>query len=149
MGGRGHPAPGTRPDDELSRVRPGLRARRRDRPAAAPGRVPAAPGLPVRRVAARGGRRGRAACVPGLLAGPADRAQPHPAGWRRPARRLPRPARTASRLVVMKAEHEFFAVDQVPWQPDANAPTITARVLSSGEDERTLTRIAHWAPGTE
>jgi ChrR-like protein with cupin domain len=49
----------------------------------------------------------------------------------------------------MKAEHEFFAVDQVPWQPDATAPTITARVLSSGADERTLTRIAHWAPGTE
>jgi hypothetical protein len=49
----------------------------------------------------------------------------------------------------MKAEHEFFAVDRLPWQPDANAPTITERVLTRGGDERTLTRIAHWAPGTE
>jgi hypothetical protein len=49
----------------------------------------------------------------------------------------------------VKAEHEFFAVDQVPWQVDAHAPTVVERVLSRGEDERTLTRIARWAPGTD
>lgn len=49
----------------------------------------------------------------------------------------------------MKDEHEFFAVDRVSWQVDAHAPTITERVLSRGEDDRTRTRIAHWAPGTE
>lgn len=49
----------------------------------------------------------------------------------------------------MKAEHEFFAVDDVPWQSDAHAPTISERVLSRGTDDRTLTRIARWAPGTD
>jgi ChrR-like protein with cupin domain len=49
----------------------------------------------------------------------------------------------------MKAEHEFFAVDQVPWQPDRHTPTVSERVLSHGEDDRTLTRIAHWSPGTD
>jgi hypothetical protein len=49
----------------------------------------------------------------------------------------------------MKAEHEFFPVDQVPWQGDSDTPTITERVLSRGEDDGSLTRIARWAPGTE
>jgi hypothetical protein len=49
----------------------------------------------------------------------------------------------------MKAEHEFFAVDQVPWRVDASAPAVTERVLSQGEDSATLTRIARWAPGTD
>lgn len=49
----------------------------------------------------------------------------------------------------MKAEHEFFPVDQVPWQTDARTPTISERLLSHGDDERTLTRIARWAPGTD
>jgi ChrR-like protein with cupin domain len=49
----------------------------------------------------------------------------------------------------MKAEHEFFAVDRLPWQADAHAPTVDQRVLSEGDDERTLTRIARWAPGTD
>lgn len=49
----------------------------------------------------------------------------------------------------MKAEHEFFPVDRVPWRVDAQAPTISERVLSRGDDERTLTRIARWAPGTD
>lgn len=52
-------------------------------------------------------------------------------------------------MAGMKAEHEFFAVDQVPWRVDAQAPTISERVLSRGYDERTLTRIARWAPGTD
>ena len=52
-------------------------------------------------------------------------------------------------MAGMKAEHEFFAVDQVPWQVDAGAPTISERMLSRGDDERTLTRIARWAPGTD
>ena len=51
--------------------------------------------------------------------------------------------------MTMKAEHEFFAVDQVPWQADAHAPAVTERVLSRGADDRTLTRIARWAPGTD
>jgi len=53
----------------------------------------------------------------------------------------------ATTLVGMKDEHEFFPVDQVAWQ--AATPTVTERTLSRGEDERTLTRIAHWAPGTD
>lgn len=52
-------------------------------------------------------------------------------------------------MAGMKAEHEFFAVDEVAWRADAQAPTITERVLSRGDDERTLTRIARWAPGTD
>ncbi|TDV56619.1 ChrR-like protein with cupin domain [Actinophytocola oryzae] len=49
----------------------------------------------------------------------------------------------------MKAEHEFFAVDGLPWQVDATAPTVLERVLSRGDDERTLTRVARWEPGTD
>jgi hypothetical protein len=49
----------------------------------------------------------------------------------------------------VKAEHEFFAVDQVAWQVDAHAPTVFERMLSRGEDERTLTRVARWEPGTD
>ncbi|GAA1511408.1 cupin domain-containing protein [Kribbella lupini] len=45
----------------------------------------------------------------------------------------------------MKAEHEFFAVDQVPWTYAGNG--ITQRVLSEGPEDN-LTRIARWAPGT-
>ncbi|MEV6284990.1 cupin domain-containing protein [Kribbella sp. NPDC051770] len=45
----------------------------------------------------------------------------------------------------MKAQHEFFAADQVAWTPDA--PGITQRVLSEGPEDN-LTRIARWAPGT-
>ncbi|ONI69916.1 cupin [Kribbella sp. ALI-6-A] len=45
----------------------------------------------------------------------------------------------------MKAEHEFFPVDQVAWT-DAGGGT-SQRVLSEGHDGE-LTRIAHWAPGT-
>lgn len=47
----------------------------------------------------------------------------------------------------MKEEHEFFAVDQVPWQVDTQ--TVYERVLSRGEDERALTRITRWEPGTD
>lgn len=47
----------------------------------------------------------------------------------------------------MKDEHEFFPVDDVEWQDVS--PTVAERVLSRGADERTLTRIARWAPGTD
>jgi hypothetical protein len=47
----------------------------------------------------------------------------------------------------VKAEHEFFPVGEVPWQ-DAS-PAVAERVLSRGADERTLTRVARWAPGTD
>jgi hypothetical protein len=49
----------------------------------------------------------------------------------------------------MKQEHEFFAVEGIPWRPDPDNPAIEVRLLSSGDDERTLTRIARWAPGTD
>jgi len=48
----------------------------------------------------------------------------------------------------VKAEHEFFAAAGVPWRATA-VPAITERMLSEGADERTLTRIARWAPGTD
>ena len=47
----------------------------------------------------------------------------------------------------MKSEHEFFAVDQVPWT--VAGPGITQRVLSSDPEDGTLTRLARWAPGTQ
>ncbi|WBQ02756.1 cupin domain-containing protein [Kribbella sp. CA-293567] len=45
----------------------------------------------------------------------------------------------------MKAEHEFFAVSDVPWTEDV--PAITQRLLTTSPDGK-LTRIARWAPGT-
>lgn len=44
----------------------------------------------------------------------------------------------------MKEQHEFFPAATVPWTEDG--PGVTQRVLS--KDDRTLTRIARWAPGT-
>jgi hypothetical protein len=48
-------------------------------------------------------------------------------------------------LSRVKAEHEFFPVDQVAWTDAGNG--ITQRVLSEGP-ENNLTRIARWSPGT-
>ncbi|GAB3819054.1 hypothetical protein GCM10028799_25980 [Kribbella italica] len=45
----------------------------------------------------------------------------------------------------MKAEREFFPVDQVEWTDAGNG--ISQRILSEGPEDN-LTRIARWAPGT-
>lgn len=47
----------------------------------------------------------------------------------------------------MKSQHEFYPADNLPWTEDA-VPGVTQRVLSHDPDDGTLTRLAHWAPGT-
>jgi hypothetical protein len=44
----------------------------------------------------------------------------------------------------MKEQHEFFPAESVPWTEDNG---IRQRVLAKSQDT-TLTRIAHWPPGT-
>ncbi len=46
----------------------------------------------------------------------------------------------------MKAQHEFYPTNGLPWSEDAAG--ISERVLTSSAKDGTLTRIARWAPGT-
>ncbi|MDX2970298.1 cupin domain-containing protein [Kribbella solani] len=46
----------------------------------------------------------------------------------------------------MKAEHEFFTTGDLDWV-DAGGG-IAEKVLSADAGDGTLTRLAHWAPGT-
>jgi hypothetical protein len=47
-------------------------------------------------------------------------------------------------MCAMRDEHEFFPVEQVPWEADGG---IEQRVLSRGEDGVTLTRQTRWPAG--
>lgn len=49
----------------------------------------------------------------------------------------------------MRDELEFFPVEALVWEPDPHAPGVDERVLSRGDDDLTLTRVARWRPGLD